>query len=93
MIQSRIVARAIYDGGTSRPTDDEPTPYEYKKGEIGVVAWHDHRHHPGYYRVFIVWDKDPVRAQRPTVLNALEFTGIQIDDVAARVLFQPLNTQ
>lgn len=89
MIQSKIVARAVCNGGAYYPTREEPTPYEFKKGEVGVLSWHEHRDHPDYYQPLIVWDNDPAKAKRPILLTGFEFIGIQIGE-AARVLFQPL---
>lgn len=51
--------------------------WKIKKGDLGVLQWTPHKRHPRFAEPRVIWDQDPNRKARRTIVSSIEVAGIQ----------------
>jgi hypothetical protein len=60
------------------------------KGDVGVLRWKPHQRHPRFLEPLVIWDNDPSRRERKSILSALAVVGLQSKKTRALVSFRPV---
>jgi hypothetical protein len=68
-----VVVKALFDYEFADVGDRWPVA----KGDIGILRWRPHQRHPRFLEPLVVWDTDPKRRARKSILSSLAVVGLQ----------------
>jgi hypothetical protein len=74
---SRVI-EAVIRARFSYTMPDGRIPWNVTKGDTGILRWKRHRRYARFVELLVVWDGDPTRKARRTVLASLEIIGLQL---------------
>jgi hypothetical protein len=75
-----VVVRARFDSETM----ETGVPWQFKKGDLGVLTWKRHGSHPRFLEPRVIWDDDPKEKSRRVILASIAIVGIET--LTARIL-------